>query len=114
MPASLLRAYIYNWFNEAKKFTPDLRVLIHTGVNRSKKVDRFQHYHLVLTTYGIVRQDIKTLKEFPFHYVILDESQTVKNPESKTAMEVWHFHQAPGLCPTQFATDSDSYLQTIS
>ncbi len=84
VPTSL----IYNWFNEAKKFTPDLRVLIHTGVNRSKKVDRFQHYHLVLTTYGIVRQDIKTLKEFPFHYVILDESQTVKNPESKTAKAV--------------------------
>lgn len=84
VPTSL----IYNWFNEAKKFTPDLRVLIHTGVNRSKQVERFQHYHLVLTTYGIVRQDVKQLKEYPFHYVILDESQTVKNPDSKTAKAV--------------------------
>ena len=84
LPTSL----IHNWYKEAKKFTPDLRVLIHTGVNRAKKVDRFEHYHLVLTTYGIVRQDIKELKHFPFHYVILDESQTIKNPDSKTAKAV--------------------------
>ena len=84
VPTSL----IHNWFNEAKKFTPDLRVLIHTGANRSKRVERFQHYHLVLTTYGIVRQDIQILKEFPFHYAVLDESQTIKNPDSKTAKAV--------------------------
>jgi SNF2 family DNA or RNA helicase len=84
LPTSL----IHNWYNEAKKFTPDLRVLIHTGVNRAKQVERFEHYHLVLTTYGIVRQDIKELKKFPFHYVILDESQTIKNPDSKTAKAV--------------------------
>jgi SNF2 family DNA or RNA helicase len=84
LPTSL----VHNWYNEAQKFTPDLRVLIHTGVNRSKQVARFEHYHLVLTTYGIVRQDIKALKTFPFHYLILDESQTIKNPDSKTAKAV--------------------------
>jgi len=84
VPTSL----IHNWFNEAQKFTPDLKVLIHAGINRSKEVARFESYHMVLTTYGIVRQDIKQLKDFPFHYVILDESQTVKNPESKTARAV--------------------------
>ena len=69
VPASL----IYNWFNEAKKFTPDLRVLIYRGQSQQER-NRFQHYHLVLTTYGIVRQDIKTFKSSHF-YVILDESR---------------------------------------
>ncbi|MEM7373342.1 MAG: DEAD/DEAH box helicase [Bacteroidota bacterium] len=84
MPTSLLQ----NWSNEAKKFTPDLRIHIHAGVNRTKSGEKFDGHDLILTTYGIVRQDIRFLKAFPFHYVILDESQMIKNPESKTAKAV--------------------------
>ncbi len=81
MPTSL----VYNWKAEARKFTPDLKILIHTGSNRTKNPANFTIYDIILTTYGIVRQDIEILKEFPFHYVILDESQMIKNPASKTA-----------------------------
>ncbi|MEM6269280.1 MAG: SNF2-related protein [Bacteroidota bacterium] len=84
MPTSL----IYNWMNEANRFTTDIRILIHTGVGRSKDPSAFSAYDLIFTTYGIVRQDIKILKEFPFHYVILDESQMIKNPASKTAQAI--------------------------
>ncbi|MCB0854414.1 MAG: DEAD/DEAH box helicase [Bacteroidetes bacterium] len=84
LPTSL----IYNWANEAKKFTPKLNVLIHTGVSRSKDPQSFSGQDLILTTYGIVRQDIEILKGFPFHYVVLDESQMIKNPDSKTAKAV--------------------------
>lgn len=84
VPTSL----IYNWRNEAKKFTPDLQVHIHTGVNRSKDVSQFEGKNIILTSYGIVRQDISVLKHFPFHYVILDESQMIKNAESKTAKAI--------------------------
>lgn len=84
MPTSL----IYNWLSEAKKFTPDLKVHVHTGVNRSKDPAKFSKYDLILTTYGLVRQDLKQLKPFPFHYIILDESQMIKNPASKTAKAV--------------------------
>lgn len=84
LPTSL----IYNWKNEAAKFTPDLNVHIHTGVGRSKNAAEFSGCDIILTTYGIVRQDISMLKGFPFHYVILDESQMIKNPDSKTAKAV--------------------------
>jgi SNF2 family DNA or RNA helicase len=84
LPTSLVQ----NWQNEARKFTPDLKFFEHTGINRPKKPDSFKQYNLIFTTYGIVRQDIKMLKSFPFHYVILDESQNIKNPESKTAKAV--------------------------
>lgn len=84
LPTSLL----HNWLNEAKKFTPDLKVMIHAGINRTKDLAHFADYDLILTTYGIVRQDLDELVQFPFHYLILDESQMIKNPSSKTAKAV--------------------------
>ena len=84
LPTSL----IPNWYNEAAKFTPSLKIYIHTGIGRTKEVADFSSYDLILTTYGIVRQDINMLKSFPFHYAILDESQMIKNPDSKTAKAV--------------------------
>jgi SNF2 family DNA or RNA helicase len=84
MPTSL----IYNWEIEAKKFTPDLKVLAYTGASRIKDVSSFEGYDLILTSYGITRMDIEILKQYYFHYVILDESQAIKNPLSNIAKAV--------------------------
>ena len=78
MPTSL----IYNWQMEAKKFTPKLKVHIYSGTYRNKDISEFKDYDLILTSYGIVRLDIDELEKFYFNYVILDESQAIKNPES--------------------------------
>ncbi|HVW16167.1 MAG TPA: DEAD/DEAH box helicase [Mucilaginibacter sp.] len=80
MPTSL----IYNWMNEAKKFTPRLRIMVHTGTFRYKSAEVFANYDLVITTYGISRIDIDLLSGFFFDYIILDESQNIKNPSSKS------------------------------
>jgi SNF2 family DNA or RNA helicase len=37
----------------------------------------------VVTTYGLIRNDIDMFREVTFRYVVLDESQTVKNPLTK-------------------------------
>lgn len=84
MPTSL----IYNWEMEAKKFTPQLKVLNYTGTQRSKDVSRFANYDIVLTSYGIVRLDEEVLSQFYFNYIILDESQVIKNPSSNIAKAV--------------------------
>lgn len=84
MPTSL----VFNWLNEATKFTPDLRVMIHTGPQRTKNAQSFAFFDLILTTYGTVRMDIDMLKEYAFHYIILDESQSIKNPDSKISKAV--------------------------
>jgi hypothetical protein len=88
MPTSL----IYNWEMEAKKFTPQLKVFIYTGTNRDKNVEQFAHYDLVLTSYGIARIDIDILRDYYFNYVILDESQAIKNPNSAIAKTVREFN----------------------
>jgi len=80
MPTSL----IYNWLNEAKKFTPKLKLMVHTGTFRHKSVETFAKYDVVITTYGISRIDIDLLEKYFFEYVILDESQNIKNPSSKS------------------------------
>ncbi len=84
LPTSLIQ----NWYNESQKFTPDLDILIYTGVAREKTLETFSNYDVIFTTYGIARQDIDFLKDYPFHYVILDESQMIKNPDSKTTKAI--------------------------
>ncbi|MBF9253044.1 DEAD/DEAH box helicase family protein [Pontibacter sp. 172403-2] len=81
MPTSL----VYNWQNEAQKFTPGLRILNYTGTYRDKNVTQFENYDVVLTSYGIVRLDAELLKTYYFDYIILDESQAIKNPDSTTS-----------------------------
>src|SRR5690606_24159010 len=73
---------VFNWELEAKKFCPELKMLVYSGIDRRKKTDPFHDYHIVLTTYSLVRNDIEVLREFHFDYVILDESQAIKNPAS--------------------------------
>jgi len=84
MPTSL----IYNWEMEAAKFTPELKILNYTGTLRNKDIRRFEKYDLVLTSYGITRLDVELLSQFYFNYIILDESQVIKNPTSNIAKAV--------------------------
>jgi len=76
---------LFNWENEGAKFAPDLKLLIHHGLDREKSAAHFAEYDIVLTSYATMRLDIEFLKDFPFHYLILDESQNIKNPVSQTA-----------------------------
>jgi SNF2 family DNA or RNA helicase len=74
---------MFNWENEIKKFTPNLTYYIHHGGERGRSKEQFQAAEVVITTYGTLRSDIKLLVDVPFDYVVLDESQAIKNPSSK-------------------------------
>lgn len=84
IPTSL----IYNWELEAQKFTPKLKIFIYTGTTRKKVTEHFDYYDLVITSYGIARLDMDILKKYMFHYIILDESQAIKNPASNVSQAV--------------------------
>jgi SNF2 family DNA or RNA helicase len=79
------RSLVFNWRQEAARFTPELRVLDHTGAGRNR--DRLipTGEHLIITTYGTLRQDIAMLREVEFDYVILDEAQAIKNATTASA-----------------------------
>jgi len=78
VPASL----IYNWENEIKRFVPGMNVYSYKGNQRKKSTSYFQNFDIILSSYHTVRQDIELISLFNFHYIILDESQVIKNPAS--------------------------------
>ncbi len=79
------RSLVFNWIQEAAKFTPRLKVLDYTGSGRHGLRERFSEYDLIITTYGTLRTDIPDLTNFEFDYVLLDESQAIKNADSQSA-----------------------------
>lgn len=89
---------MFNWENEIRKFTPSLTYQIHHGADRSKNKDFFKNTEIIITTYGTLRSDIKMLVEIPFDYVILDESQAIKNPASKVTKAAGLLRAKNRLC----------------
>lgn len=79
------KSLIFNWLREIKRFTPELKGTSYTGPKRSNIFDKLDDYDLILTTYGTLRRDIAKLHAKKFFYVILDEGQAIKNPESQNA-----------------------------
>lgn len=74
---------IYNWENEIKKFTPEITYHIHHGPSRLRISEELGAFDIIITTYGTLRSDVQLLMKIDFDYVILDESQAIKNPQSK-------------------------------
>jgi len=79
---------IFNWTREIERFTPGTNYLVHYGTRRTRDLRRLKKFHIILTTYGHLRRDISFLKDLDFNYVILDESQYIKNPNSETSKAV--------------------------
>ena len=79
------RSLVFNWIQEAAKFTPRLKVLDYTGPGRHSLREKFAEYDLIITTYGTLRTDIAELTNFEFDYVMLDEAQAIKNADSQSA-----------------------------
>ncbi len=90
-PPSLVvvpKSLVFNWKQEAARFTPELRVLDHTGITRLPPGRHFDDYDVILTTYGTLRRDAVAFKDRLFDYCILDEAQAVKNANTASAKAV--------------------------
>ena len=83
-PTSLL----YNWEAELKKFVPGLSAVLHYGAGRELDEATFRRARVIITSYGMVRSDIRHLSQWKFGYIILDESQAIKNPTSQARKAV--------------------------
>lgn len=79
------RSVIFNWIDEAQRFAPRLRVQAYTGGDRHNLRDTFADHDVIVTSYGLLRRDIDELRKFHFDYVVLDEAQAIKNPQSQSA-----------------------------
>lgn len=79
LPSSL----VFNWYNEAAKFTPHFSKMQYVGNDRKQLQNRLETSDLIFTSYSIVHRDISILEKYSFRYLILDESQYIKNKDSK-------------------------------
>ncbi|WP_103072392.1 DEAD/DEAH box helicase [Aquimarina sediminis] len=79
LPSSL----VFNWAQEILKFASHLNIVKYTGSDRKKITPYLETYDVILTTYATVSKDIDILKKINFTYLITDESQQIKNKESK-------------------------------
>lgn len=70
-----------SWRDQIKSFRPGLKVHIYHGSNREWDASA----DLVLTTYGVLRADPKVLVTPEWDAVVLDEAQTIRNPDSQVA-----------------------------
>lgn len=83
-PTSIL----HNWYAEAKKFAPQLTIMIHAGTQRDRDSQWFGAYDIIITSFGTLRMDLDLFKRVDFHYVVLDEGQNIKNPGSQISRAV--------------------------
>ena len=79
------KSLMFNWRHEAERFTPQLKILDYSGLDRERLRNEITKHDLVLTTYGTLRRDALALKDISFDYIVLDEAQTIKNAGSQVA-----------------------------
>ena len=79
LPSSL----VFNWYSEARKFTPHFRRVQYIGNDRKLLSKKLEKYDLIFTSYAVVSRDVSILEKYNFRYLILDESQYIKNKNSK-------------------------------
>ncbi len=82
------RSLIFNWQNEFSRFAPELTCLLYYGPGRQVSQLEDPQVQIVLSSYATIRNDSKDLAKKRFCYIILDESQTIKNLETKTTNAV--------------------------
>lgn len=102
-PADLIimpRSLLFNWQREAERFTPNLKTMVYYGNKRAADIEFFNNYDLIFTTYGTIFRDIEQLQEVDFNTIVLDESQAIKNPSSKTGKAIRLLHGRNRLAMT--------------
>jgi superfamily II DNA or RNA helicase len=79
---------VFNWVAEAKKFTPDLKVLALQGPDRHAHFDEIPAHDIVVTSYALIRRDAERYRDLEFDTVVLDEAQHIKNRQTQNAQAV--------------------------
>lgn len=84
-------AVVGNWAAEARRFVPDLTVLLHHGASRAHGpalASAVRQADLVITTYGTAVRDMDELAALSFGKVVIDEAQAIKNPAAETSRQL--------------------------
>lgn len=84
-------AVVGNWADEAARFTPDLKVLVHHGPSRASDEEfaaAVEGFDVVITTYGTAIRDVDAIAKVDWDRTVLDEAQAIKNPATETSQQL--------------------------
>jgi SNF2 family DNA or RNA helicase len=82
------KSVVFNWEAEIRRFAPELPLSVHYGTERDFSGIKADEFRVILSTYATLRRDVEEFGTIEFMYVILDESQNIKNLASQTAAAV--------------------------
>jgi SNF2 family DNA or RNA helicase len=82
------KSVVFNWEAEIRRFAPELPVVVHYGTERDFSGVKTAEFSVILSTYATLRRDVEDFSTIEFLYVILDESQNIKNLATRTAAAV--------------------------
>jgi len=79
-----------NWESEAQKFTPELHTAVIAGMaaEREAVISKAGAYDLLITSYDLLKRDIRLYEGLRFRFVIIDEAQYIKNQTTQNAKAV--------------------------
>jgi len=92
------KSVVPNWEKEAKKFAPSLSVLMLQGPRRHRYYEVLEHCDLVITSFPTLLRDAEALRHQRFHYIVLDEAQTIKNSRSSITRAAYELDARHRLC----------------
>jgi len=95
-PASLLE----NWKRECQKFVPSFKVIALSGTKRGIHWTNAADYDLMICSYAVARRDALDIKQTEISYLILDEAQHIKNPQTVNAQSCKNIKAAHRLVLT--------------
>lgn len=80
----------YNWLHEILKFAPELQAIVIDGDKAERRAlqKETEDMDVLITSYPLLRRDIKWYESINFHTVFFDEAQAFKNPVTQTARAV--------------------------
>lgn len=72
---------VYNWKNEFDKFGSELKCIVCAEM-KSKREELLNHLedtNIIITTYGLIREDREIYQNINFEVIAIDEAQNIKN-----------------------------------
>lgn len=89
---------VENWQREAAQFAPSLKVTILQGHDRHRRFTDLANTDIALTSYALLHRDLERFTSQPFHLLVLDEAQHIKNPAAQVSRAVRQLESHHRLC----------------
>ena len=81
---------VYNWQKEFDKFGSELKykVFAENKTQRLNELDNLDNTNIMITSYGLIRNDLEKYEQMFFELIAIDEAQNIKNPNTGIAKAV--------------------------